>query len=137
MARIPALVDNVLSDIAAIEANGWIPPIIINHRGDKDLRPYARESNFVDYSNWSGSITMFLLLWPTEHGIECQTASAISPGFTFLRCVDPSGERAEILKNPGPIIQHSGEGPNNYRNHLACGRLFSSDSMQRSESRCD
>ena len=113
MATIQDLVRMALEELAMADRRGLIPHEIKFHPSMDSVEDAALVGDYDDYGNFSGSLVMYLLLFPGEFGIEVDEV-----GFRLLDCLNGSGDREECLRFEGMITQKSGEGQNNYRTNL-------------------
>ena len=82
---------------------------IRNHKSQDTIKPLALLGFYTDCGNYAGSLVMFMLLFPEEFGVSIQS---------ILPLVDGAGDRADVLRHEGNLVQKSGRGVNNYRTNL-------------------
>ena len=112
MATIQDLAEMALEELAKADRDGLIPNQIKFHRSGDAVKPWSHMGDYDDHGNFCGSLTMFLLLFPSEYGL-------IEEGnFKLLDCLNGCGDREEPLRFEGKIYQKSGKGQNNYRTNL-------------------
>ena len=94
---------------------GKVPHEITHHTSADSIKPYAQWSNdnYDDYGNWSGSVTVLMLLFPKDYGLEYYP-----PDFDLMKNLDGAGDRRDVLRTLGKEKQCSGKGQDNYRTNL-------------------
>ena len=112
MATIPDLVEMALEELAKADRDGSIPNEIKFHQSADAVKPWALIGDYDDHGNFCGSLTMFLVLFPSEYGL-------IEHGsFKLLDLLHGCGDREAPLRFEAKIHQKSGSGQNNYRTNL-------------------
>ena len=112
MATIPELVEMALEEIGQADRDGAIPNSIKFHQSADAMKPWSHVGDYDDHGNFTGSLTMYMLLFASEYGLIEQG------NFEFLKLLNGCGDREEPLRFEGKLHQKSGKGPNNYRTNL-------------------
>ena len=107
------LVHLALEELAMADRNGLIPHEIKFHPSMDSVKEAIHAGDYDDHGNFSGSLTMYLLLFPGEYGIEVDEV-----GFRLLDCLNGCGDREDPLRFEGKITQSSGEGQHHYRTNF-------------------
>ena len=109
MATIRDLLQMSQEELWQAHLDKKISDSIRNHKSQDTIKPLALIGFYTDCGNFAGSLVMFMLLFPEEFGVSIQS---------ILPLVDGAGDRADVLRHEGNLVQKSGRGVNNYRTNL-------------------
>ena len=114
MATLRGLVRDSLRELRQAYDGSRISCQISNHAGAEAIKAVVQdgEHRYDDYGNFAGSLVMLMLLFPEEF------LPADEVRISLLPVVNGQGDRADVLRNEGPMEQTSGTGQNNYRTNL-------------------
>ena len=114
MATLRGLVQMSLQELRQAYVGNRISCQISNHAGAEAIKEVVQDGQqrYDDYGNFAGSLVMLMLLFPEEFlpgGVSTRSV---------LPLVDGAGDRADVLRCEGKLVQKSGRGVNNYRTNL-------------------
>ena len=114
MATLRGLVQMSLEELWQAHVDNRISSRISHHAGSEAIKAVAHigEHRYYDYGNFPGSLVMLMLLFP-EKFLPANEAT-----ISLLPVANGQGDRADVLRNEGPMEQSSGTGQNNYRTNL-------------------
>ena len=112
MATIRDLLQMSLEELRLAHLGNRISDRIRNHTSQDTIKPLTFLGFYTDCGNYAGSLVMLMLLFPEEFlpgGVSTRSV---------LPLVDGAGDRADVLRHEGNLVQKSGRGVNNYRTNL-------------------